>query len=48
MLTSFGARAITFLGVAPLSSATIAGRASAAASKSASEIVGETLMRPTI
>ena len=36
MLTSFGARAITFLGVAPASSAMIEGSASAAASKSAS------------
>ncbi len=43
MLTSFGARAITFLGVAPASSATIDGKARAAASKSASEIDGETV-----
>ena len=40
ILTSLGARAITFLGVAPANSATIDGSARAAASKSASEIDG--------
>ena len=48
IFTSFGALAITFLGVAPAIAAITAGKASAAASKSASEIDGETFIRSTI
>ena len=48
IFTSFGALAITFLGVAPAIAAVTEGKASAADSKSASPIVGETFMRSTI
>ena len=48
IFTSFGALAITFLGVAPAIAAITEGKASAAASKSASAIDGETFIRSTI
>ena len=48
MFTSFGARVITLFTLAPASASTTLGKASAAYSRSASEIVGETSRRSLI